>query len=163
MTGRTRTPAIRPATPADRSGVLALVPRLRAFGPTPLRPAEQMDAAERRALEEAFDDPPEGSALLVAGDAGGPVLGVAYAFPSTDYFTEEAHGHLSILAVAAEAEGRGVGRALLGAVERWAKDAGYRLLTLNVFDGNERAKSVYERAGYAPDTVRYVKELGGAE
>jgi GNAT superfamily N-acetyltransferase len=151
---------IRPAVRSDRSAVLALVPRLRAFGPSELRPTDAMDAAERRALEEAFDAPPEGSLLLVAGDAGGPVLGAAYAFPSTDYFTGETHGHLSILAVAAEAEGRGVGRALLGAVERWASDQGYRFVTLNVFVANGRARAVYERAGWTPDTMRYVKEIG---
>lgn len=63
------------------------------------------------------------------------------------------------LAVAAEAEGRRVGRALLSAVERWAVGEGDRFVTLNVFATNARAIGVYERAGYQPDTVRYVKTL----
>jgi hypothetical protein len=29
-----------------------------------------------------------------------------------------------------------------------------------VFATNARARDVYERAGYAPDTMRYVKTLG---
>ena len=151
--------AIRPATPADRAGILALVPRLRAFGPPPLRPADALDAGERRTIERFFTQPPTGTALWAAVAPDGRVVGAAYAEPATDYFTEERHGHLGILMVAEEAEGQGLGRALLATVEAWATTAGFRFLTLNVFATNERAAAVYDRAGYAPDTVRYVKEL----
>ncbi len=44
-------------------------------------------------------------------------------------------------------------------MERWAAELGYRFVTLNVFASNERAAAVYARAGYRPDTVRYVKAL----
>ncbi|MFL5381598.1 MAG: GNAT family N-acetyltransferase [Longimicrobiaceae bacterium] len=84
---------------------------------------------------------------------------MALANTATDYFTHERHGHLSIIIVSGEGEGRGVGRALLDAVERWSAAQGHRFITLNVFSGNERARRVYERAGYGPDTVRYVKKL----
>lgn len=150
---------VRPAILADREGVLALVPRLRAFGPPPLRPAEALDAGEERTIERFFSEPPDGSRLWVAADKDGEVLGMAYAEQAVDYFTQERHGHLGIIAVAAEAEGRGVGRELLATVERWAAEQGFRFLTLNVFATNARAIDVYERAGYRPDTVRYLKEL----
>lgn len=136
-----------------------VVPRLRAFGAPPLRPARAMDSAERQALERALASPAPDTLLVVAElDAIG-AAGVAYAVSATDYFTGERHGHLSILAVIAAAEGQGVGRALLAATEAWALAQGYRFLTLNVFAGNRRARAVYERAGYAPDTIRYLKEL----
>jgi len=150
---------VRPATAGDRASVVALVPRLRAFGPPPLRAAEALDAAERAALERAVDALPDGAVLLVAETPDGGVAGVAYAERALDYFTHETHGHLAILAVGAAVEGRGVGRALLRAVETWAAGQGYRFLTLNVFATNARAKEVYERAGYAPDIVRYVKQV----
>lgn len=150
---------IRPAIPADRESLLALVPRLRAFGPPPLRPAEALDAGEHRTIERFFSAPPEGARLWVAAGVDGGVLGMAYAEPAVDYFTRERHGHLGIIAVAAQAEGRGVGRELLATVERWAAEQGFRFLTLNVFATNARAIDVYERAGYGPDTVRYLKEL----
>ena len=150
---------IRPANARDRAHVLALVPRLRAFGPPPLRSAEALDAGEQRTLNKFFESPPVGSVLWVAEAPDGAVLGAAYAEQAMDYFTGEAHGHLSILAVTAEAEGHGVGRALLATVDRWGSDRGYRFVTLNVFFTNERAAAVYARAGYRPDTVRYVKEL----
>ena len=151
---------IRPARATDRAAVLALVPRLRAFGPPSLRPPEALDAGERRTLDQFFDAPPNGAALWVADAPHGALVGAAYAERAIDYFTQEFHGHLGILVVAAEAEGRGVGRALMAAVEAWAVGQRYRFVTLNVFATNARAAAVYERAGYRPDTVRYVKELG---
>jgi GNAT superfamily N-acetyltransferase len=151
---------IRSAVADDRASVLALVPRLRAFGaPAALHSPEEMDAGERRTLERYFDAPSNHARLFVAEAANGAVLGAAYAERAIDYFTLEAHGHLGILMVAASAEGRGIGSALLESVERWARAEGYRFVTLNVFTTNARALSVYERAGYRADTVRYVKEL----
>lgn len=151
--------AIRPATPADKDGAIALVPRLRAFGPPPLRSVESLDGAEQRCLEAFFYAPTAGARLWVAVGVQDAIVGVAYAEPHVDYFTGETHGHLGILAVAEQTEGQGIGRALIACVDAWATDAGYRFVTLNVFAENVRAMAVYERAGYRPDTVRYVKEL----
>lgn len=149
---------VRPAASTDRAFALSLIPRLRAFGPPALRPAEQMDAAEHRALARAFDAPPEGSAVLLAESAG-ERLGIAYVETASDYFTGEQHGHLSIIAVSEAGEGRGAGRALMEAVDAWAAARGYRFVTLMVFAGNARAARLYERAGYAPDMIRYLREI----
>lgn len=150
---------IRSATLADREFVLGLVPRLRAFGPPPLRPAEALDDAEVRALSRAFEALPDGAVLFVAEHPRHGALGAAYAETATDYFTQEKHGHLAILMVAEAGEGKGAGRALLAAVESWSAGQGHRFITLNVFAGNSRARAVYERAGYAQDTIRYLKTL----
>jgi ribosomal protein S18 acetylase RimI-like enzyme len=64
-----------------------------------------------------------------------------------------------MLAVAPEAEGRGVGRALMARAEEWARDNRLPHLTLNVFATNGRARALYERLGYRPDTVKYLKPL----
>lgn len=136
-----------------------VVPRLRSFGEPPLRPAEALDRAERETLARALDEPRADAVLLVAELADSGPAGVAYAHAATDYFTGEAHGHLSIVAVAQSGEGQGVGRALLAAVEAWSAARGHRFITLNVFADNARARAIYERAGYGPDTLRYYKEL----
>ena len=60
---------------------------------------------------------------------------------------------------AAGEEGRGIGRALMAAGEEWSRGRGHRLLTLNVFAANSRARSLYERIGYEPDTSKMVKVL----
>ena len=150
---------VRPAASRDEAAVLALVPRLRAFtSASTLRPPEALDAGEQRTLRRFFGENPAGAYLWVADDDG-TVVGMAYAERATDYFTQESHGHLGILAVAEHSEGRGIGKALLETVERWSRDAGFRFLSLNVFAENARAIGVYEKAAYRADFVRYVKQL----
>ena len=61
--------------------------------------------------------------------------------------------------VAAEAAGRGVGRALMEAVIRDARATRIELLVLTVTEGNHAATSLYERAGFRsfgvePDAIR---------
>ncbi|MDQ6828868.1 MAG: GNAT family N-acetyltransferase [Gemmatimonadota bacterium] len=152
---------VRAASAADREFILGLVPRLRAFGPTSLRPLASLDDAERFALQRALDEPAPETSLLVAELEDLGRVGVAFGETATDYFTHERHGHLAILMVAEPAEGRGVGRALLGAIETWSASQNHRFITLNVFAANGHAREVYERAGYSPDTIRYAKELRG--
>jgi GNAT superfamily N-acetyltransferase len=150
---------VRAAIEADREFVVALVPRLRAFGEVPFRSADVHDRAERDTLERAMSAPSAETVLFVAELDGRGLVGVAFAETATDYFTKERHGYLAILAVSEAAEGHGVGRALLSATEAWARTRGYRFLTLNVFAANARARAVYERAGFAPDIIRYAKVL----
>ena len=64
-----------------------------------------------------------------------------------------------MIAVTETAEGRGVGALLLQAAEAWTRTQGYSTLTLNVFDGNARARRVYERAGFRVEALKYVKVL----
>jgi ribosomal protein S18 acetylase RimI-like enzyme len=54
---------------------------------------------------------------------------------------------------------RGIGRALLAYAERWAREHHCRHVTLAVFPGNERARALYERAGYGTDLLRMAKPL----
>src|SRR5262245_47137325 len=100
----------------------------------------------------------QGPTLLVAEEAG-HAAGFAFLEHQTDYFTGERHGHLGMLAVTEAVEGRGVGAALLRAAEDWTRVQGYAKLTLNVFEGNARARRAYERAGYDVETLRYVKHF----
>jgi ribosomal protein S18 acetylase RimI-like enzyme len=54
------------------------------------------------------------------------------------------------IAVAPEARGRGVGRAMLAALMYSAQDLGLPGLSLSVEDGNRGARSLYEKVGYLP-------------
>jgi GNAT superfamily N-acetyltransferase len=150
--------AIREGTAADRDFVIDTARRFAAFGPPPWRPEAEVVAGEVRCLDDFFDGRLKGPMLLIAEDDGTPA-GFVFLEPAVDYFSGERHGHLGMIAVTAEAEGRGAGGALMRAAERWARDCGYSKLTLNVFEGNQRARQVYERFGYQVETVRYVKVL----
>ncbi|OYV93836.1 MAG: hypothetical protein B7Z68_08275 [Acidobacteria bacterium 21-70-11] len=156
------TVTIRPAREGDRAAILFAVTRLAEFGPPPWRTAAELVAGETRAVQGYFAAPPPGTTVLVAAAKGGEPLGFVFLERAHDYFTEEEHGHVGIIAVAAHAQGRGVAGALMRASERWARDAGYHKLTLTVFEGNRRARAIYEHLGYRPETLRYVKLLEGA-
>ena len=151
--------SVRPARPEDRDFVLATAVELVAFGPPEWRTPEEIVEGEARALRAFFDAAPAGSALLLA-EEDGRRLGFAYLETLRDYFLEEEHGHIGILAVTKEAQGRGAGGARLDAAESWARSRGHRRLTLHVFERNVRARAVYDHRGYRAESLKYVKLLG---
>ena len=61
--------------------------------------------------------------------------------------------HVTGLAVDPQFEGRGVGRALMGALIELARKRGGRRMTLRVFAPNERARRLYERLGFEIEGV----------
>jgi GNAT superfamily N-acetyltransferase len=150
---------VRPARDDDRAFILETARHLSDFGPPRWRTAEEVVEGEARTLRAFFEAPPTGVRLLVAEDAEGEPLGFAYLETLRDYFTREEHGHVGILSVAKRAQGRGAGGALLDAAEAWSRERGFRKLTLNVFALNSRARSVYERRGFAPESLRYIRLL----
>jgi len=83
-----------------------------------------------------------GSYNIVAVVADQPV-GMASGVPTAEADTVE----LISMWVAPVARGRGVGDALLAAVERWARDIGARVLRLDVTENNPAAAALYRRNG----------------
>jgi RimJ/RimL family protein N-acetyltransferase len=150
---------IRPARAEDCAFLLQAVERLPEFGPPIWRTPAELVAGEARAVRGYFASPPPGTTVFVATTGDDAPLGFVFLERIRDYFTEEEHGHVGIIAVAAHAEGRGVAGALMRAAEQWAQAAGFRKLTLTVFEGNRRARAVYEHLGYQVETLRYVKLL----
>lgn len=150
---------VRAATPADRPFVLALVPELLAFGPPAWRRPEQMLETDALVIGRVLDGQSEGASLLIAEGADGTRLGFVHVCGEYDYYSRRECGHVADLVVAREGRGGGVGNALLDASEAWARARGHALLSLNVFVENGRARALYERAGFLPETVRYLKPL----
>jgi GNAT superfamily N-acetyltransferase len=150
--------SVRPARAEDRDFVLATAVELASFGPPEWRTPEEIVEGEAKTLRAFFDAGRPGSALLVAEEKGTP-LGFAYLETLRDYFLDEEHGHIGILAVTKEAQGRGAGGSLLEAAEGWARSRGLRRVTLHVFERNARARAVYDRRGYRPESLKYVKFL----
>ncbi|MBY0495350.1 MAG: GNAT family N-acetyltransferase [Cyanobacteria bacterium] len=151
--------SVRPATPRDRVFVVALAGRLvDGFDAPPHRTKPELIEGDRRALVEWFEKMPESEAMLIAELDGKPA-GCAYLVTLVDYFNERPHAHLSVLAVEKWAEGKGVGSALLGACEQWARNRGSDRLTLSALVTNARARALYERRGFNGEYIRYVLPL----
>jgi ribosomal protein S18 acetylase RimI-like enzyme len=151
---------IREVAPEDHAFVLSLVPELAAFGPPPWRDAAELSALDERFLREALaGQGVPGSTVLLAEDEAGTRLGFIHLRPQLDYYLQKDCGHVADLVVSPAARGRGVGRALMAAGERWARERGFALLTLHVFAENRGARALYEERGMTAEIVRYVKPL----
>lgn len=120
-----RSPAVRPATPADAPAIAAIARRPFAAG----------WSADAYAAEAAMPD-----ALFLALDDG-RVRGYAVLRP--------VDGEVQLLDFAVDEDGAGLGAALWdGAVEA-ARRRGARKLTLEVAENNARALAFYARRGAA--------------
>lgn len=151
--------AIRPAGPDDLAFLFRLTERLADFPVPPWRTRGMIARADDAVIRTALERPDPATLLVVATDGEGTPRGYLLATTRRDYFTGGPHGHVEILAVEPEVEGRGIGRALLDAADGWARSRGYDHLTLNVFAANERARAVYGRLGWEPELMTYRKAL----
>jgi GNAT superfamily N-acetyltransferase len=93
-----------------------------------------------------FDGWADGSTYLVAWDERGPVGHVHIAWADTELGLPE----LQDMYVLPERRGEGIGTTLAAAAESIASERGHDRCSLSVSDGNLRARSLYERLGYAP-------------
>ena len=149
---------IRSATSADRAFLASLAERLADFERPAWRSHEEIADGDRRALFDALDHPQPGTQLFIA-ELDGTRAGCLLLWTLEDYFCQQWHAHVSVIAVTREAEGTGVGRALMAHAEAWARAQGHTSITLSVFEGNRRAQALYERVGYATEMRRMIKLL----
>src|SRR5690242_12744258 len=133
---------LRAATAADEPVLAALAARLTAFELPPWRAAPELSDADAHAMLAAVTGGNADNEVVVA-ERGGEFVGCLHILANTDFFGLR-HGHVSVIATTAAAEGSGVARALIAHAERWTEERGLPLLTLNMFAGNGRARRFYE-------------------
>lgn len=110
-------------------------------------------------VERHLNEQPAGSHLFVVEDDNDTRVAFLHLQTVTDHFTNAQNCHISDLAVAPGCDGRGIGSALLAFAEDWAKQHRCRHLTLAVFPGNARARTLYERHGFGLDLLRLAKPV----
>ena len=148
---------IRRANRSDEPALLELAERMANFDLPPWRSAAEITGADGRDMVNALRAGHEDHEVFLA-EQDGAVAGCLYVLVASDFFGRR-HGHISVIATSAAAEGTGIGRALMEHAELWARERGLPLLTLNVFADNTRARRLYERAGFSVELLKYVKEL----
>ena len=143
---------IRPAAEPDAE---ALAPLLAALG----YPAAPGAIVARLRRVAAYPGP---VVALVADAGDGSLLGIvtAHVFPTVH--ADAPAAWLTMLVVAPEARGRGVGRALVRAAEQWASTQGAAKIA--VTSGAQRADAhrFYEGLGYAYTGRRFARTLSPA-
>jgi GNAT superfamily N-acetyltransferase len=148
---------VRPAASADAVALASLAERLGAIPLPPWRAPGDIAEADAREMLAAVADGREDNEVLIA-ERDGEVVGCLHILETTDFFGLR-HAHVSVLATTDAAEGTGVGRKLMQSAEEWTKVRGLPLLTLNVFEGNARARRFYERSGFEAEMLKYAKRV----
>ena len=151
---------LRPALPADRAAVVALCERLADFELPPGRTPHEIAVADLHLIDAELAQPDDDVLFLVAEDDTLGVVGIVFANIYDDYFTKRQAAYVEVLAVSAEAQGQGVGRRLMDAVDEWARTRGFYRVELTVFANNRRARRFYASLGFREEFVRCVREMG---
>ncbi len=144
-----RSGVVRPARPGDAKGCLAVVWEATNERPRTLMtsPEEFWSVRQWRKNRRDWDD---GGVWLVA-----EVDGKIAASLGCERGRRPRERHLCEFGVTVGRAYRdvGVGRAVLEALEVWAREVGVEKIMLRVFDSNVRAHNLYERMGYVSEGV----------
>jgi GNAT superfamily N-acetyltransferase len=138
---------IRTATISDVAAMAALLSELGYFAPG--------DAVAVR-LHRLTSDP---RALILVAEKDGRVVGVATAHAISVIHDDPDVAWLTSLVVDGSAQGRGIGRQLVEAVEAWARARGCVRLSVTTNRDRNDAHAFYERVGFEWTSRRYSKRL----
>jgi ribosomal protein S18 acetylase RimI-like enzyme len=137
------------ADPTDASTIVAIV---NAYALDPFGGEAPLPRDVQARLVEGLRAHPTTLVLLAFAD--GAPAGVAVCFVGFSTFQARPLLNVHDLAVLPSHRGRGVGRALLAAVEARARARGCCKITLEVLETNDRARALYASCGLA--------DVGGA-
>jgi L-phenylalanine/L-methionine N-acetyltransferase len=134
---------IRAAEPSDAALISALV-----GSPGVVEGTTQLPDAAVAIRTEMYSRIEPGALRLVALDEAGTLIGCA-GLGSVGNSLRRAHARYLYISVAAQAQGRGVGHALMSRITHWADQwAGILRIELMVHADNARAIALYERHGF---------------
>jgi ribosomal protein S18 acetylase RimI-like enzyme len=151
---------VRAASADDDDFILALAERFVDFELPKWRRRNVLLEGIRKDISRHLEDQPPGSFMFVVeDDSTGERIGFLHLQLVVDFFTGHQNCHISDLAVTKAMDGKGIGRALLGYAEQFAREHRCERLQLAVFPGNERGRHVYESAGFGVEMLRMVKPL----
>ena len=149
---------IRPACDADADFVAGLASSLLEFGSVSWKEPEALVPGLRKVLVDAVRNQDPRSAVLIAQGEDGAPVGFISMKTGKDVAGND-RAHVADLAVAERARRGGVGRALMGAAEQWAREHEFDVISLDVWSTNDTALQFYRRLGYDAESLCLIKAL----
>jgi ribosomal protein S18 acetylase RimI-like enzyme len=144
---------------ADHVFMLSLNKRLVDVSQAPTHSEAEVAVFQEQFTASAWSNDIETNATFVAVGEDGRRLGYVNVRETADEIGQEKCGYIALLAIVAEAEGKGVAQALVSRAENWSKQQGFSRLSLDVFASNQRAQQFYKKAGYQSEMIRVIKQL----
>ena len=144
------TPAVVEADLARPEHAAAVLAMLDAYSSDPMADGHPLAADARANLIAGLRAHPT-TVVFLAFHADGPagVAGLATCFRGFSTFAAQPLLNVHDFYVVPELRGRGIGRALLAAVEHRAREMGCCKLTLEVLENNTPARRLYESWGFS--------------
>ena len=142
--------------PRDGGEVIALLPRLAEFNHPERLVAEDFWRSDVETVRrwQRGDEPK--CFVMLARLKTEDLVGAALVRMMPEVMSRRPSCHLEALVVDSASEGYGVGAALIAAARREAKSRGALSMTLNVFETNHRARSLYDRLGFYDEIHRCI-------
>lgn len=141
--------------PHHQESVLAMMD---AYSQDPMGDGKPLSQFARRHLIDGLRNHPTTLVFLVL--EGDLPRGIATCFGGFSTFAARPLMNISDFYIDPEFRGRGLGRSLLAAIEREARERGCCKLTLEVQENNSRARSIYRQFGFA-QAVYAADMMGG--
>ncbi|MEM1438456.1 MAG: GNAT family N-acetyltransferase [Pseudomonadota bacterium] len=154
---------IRAARVDDGPALMDLLPGLADFPVPNDRNPDDLWRGDAKVVAQHLDGSRDDTLLLVAADEQDRPLGLALVTLRPELLSGAPSAHLEAIVIGPGARGQGAGRSLLEAVEQAAADQGAQSITLHAFRKNERARALYESAGYDGELIRYMKPLAAPQ
>ena len=148
---------VRPARPGDLAGLWELMRGLAVYE----RLENEMSGSAEALGRHLFGATPAAEAF-VAEDSSGGLTGYALCYPVFSSFRTQTVFWLEDLFVVPERRGSGLGRELIAAVARRARERGAAGVAWIVLDWNQDAIGFYQRLGARPNQGWTIYSVSGA-
>jgi len=148
---------IRAPTDADGPVLLALADRLRQ-GVAPWRDEAVVVDAVRGWVEASVAAMDEAGHAVLVAELGSTIVGFVTLSPGS-HWSGVAEPSIGELVVAPEAEGQGIGSALVEAVIERARSEGHTRVSVSTGAANARALGLYRRLGFEDEDVTLSRRL----
>lgn len=135
-----------------------IVELLNGYSMDPMGDGAPLSENTRRTLISGLREHP--TTMIFLAFRGSEPIGLAICFRGFSTFAARPLLNIHDFYVASSGRGTGIGRQLLAAVEKRAREIGCCKLTLEVLENNRRALGVYHAAGFKQAT--YQPEAGGS-
>lgn len=150
--------AIRKAQESDHPFIFELSPFLAEVAQLPWHSDDVVQQMQDDYISQMLAETPEPSTTFVA-EINEVLMGFIHVRTHKDSISGEVSGTIPLLAVSPKSQGLGVGKCLIEHAEEWAKQLGCRLMHLEVFANNTKARSFYQKVGFKPETVHMIKPI----